>query len=112
MRRSSCSPGQFVNVSIAAGTRDNVYLVPQTAVIQTEKANLVFVVDAQGNAQAQTVQTGDWIGSDWAIVSGLKTGDRVIVDNLLKVRPGVPVVEAAAAAAPAAAGAPAAAPAK
>ncbi len=105
-------PGQFVNVSIAAGTRDNVYLVPQTAVIQTEKANLVFVVDAQGNAQAQTVQTGDWIGSDWAIVSGLKTGDRVIVDNLLKVRPGVPVVEAAAPVAPAAAGAPAASPAK
>jgi membrane fusion protein, multidrug efflux system len=105
-------PGQFVNVNISAGTRDNVYLVPQTAVIQTEKANLVFVVDAQGNAQAQTVQTGDWIGSDWAIVSGLKTGDRVIVDNLLKVRPGVPVVEAAAPPAPASTSTPAAAPAK
>ena len=65
-----------------------------------------------GNAQAQTVQTCDWIGSDWAIVSGLKTGDLVIVDNLLKVRPGVPVVEAPAAAAPAATGTPAAAPAK
>jgi membrane fusion protein (multidrug efflux system) len=106
--REQLLPGQFVSVNIAAGQRDNVYLVPQTAVIQTEKANLVFVVDAQGNAQAQPVQTGDWIGSDWAIVSGLKTGDRVIVDNLLKVRPGVPVVEAP----PAAASAPAAAPAK
>jgi membrane fusion protein (multidrug efflux system) len=106
--REQLLPGQFVNVSIAAGQRDNVYLVPQTAVIQTEKTNLVFVVDAEGKAQAQTVQTGDWIGSDWAIVSGLKTGDRVIVDNLLKVRPGAPVVEAP----PAAAAAPAAAPAK
>jgi membrane fusion protein (multidrug efflux system) len=83
-------------------------------VIQTEKANLVFVVDAQGNAQAQPVQTGDWIGSDWAIVSGLKTGDRVIVDNLLKVRPGIPVVEAPAAAlsTPAPGAAPATSPAK
>jgi membrane fusion protein, multidrug efflux system len=105
--REQLLPGQFVNVNIAAGQRDNVYLVPQTAVIQTEKANLVFVVDAQGNAQAQPVQTGDWIGSDWAIVSGLKTGDRVIVDNLLKVRPGVPVVEAPPAAAAPAAAAPA-----
>jgi membrane fusion protein, multidrug efflux system len=100
-------PGQFVNVSIAAGKRDNVFLVPQTAVIQTEKSNLVFVVDAQGNAQAQPVQTGDWIGTDWAIVSGLKTGDRVIVDNLLKVRPGIGVVEAPAAATTAPAAAPA-----
>jgi membrane fusion protein, multidrug efflux system len=110
--REQLLPGQFVSVSIAAGQRDNVYLVPQTAVIQTEKANLVFVVDDQGNAQAQTVQTGDWIGSDWAIVSGLKTGDRVIVDNLLKVRPGVPVVEAPPAPAAAPATAPAPAPAK
>ena len=106
--REQLLPGQFVNVSIAAGQRDNVFLVPQTAVIQTEKSNLVFVVDVQGKAQVQTVQTGDWIGADWAIVSGLKTGDRVIVDNLLKVRPGAPVVEAP----PAAASAPAAAQAK
>ena len=40
-------PGQFVTVRITAGQRDNVFLVPQTAVIQTEKANLVFVVDAR-----------------------------------------------------------------
>jgi membrane fusion protein, multidrug efflux system len=104
-------PGQYVNVTIGAGQRDNVFLVPQSAVIQTEKANLVFVIDEQGNAKAQTVQTGDWIGTDWAIVSGLNPGDRVIIDNLLKVRPGVPVTEAPATA-PAANPAPAAAPAK
>ena len=90
-------PGQFVNVTINAGQRDNVFLVPQPSVVQTEKSNLVFVVDAQGKAEARTVQTGDWVGTDWAILSGLRSGDRVIVDNLLKVRPGVAVVEAAAA---------------
>ena len=110
--REQLLPGQFVKVSIGAGHRDNVFLVPQTAVVQTEKANLVFVVDDQGRAQAQTVQTGDWIGADWAIVSGLKAGDRVIVDNLLKVRPGAPVTEAPPAAATAPAAAPSAAPAK
>jgi membrane fusion protein, multidrug efflux system len=106
--REQLLPGQFVNVSISAGQRDNVFLVPQTAVIQTEKANMVFVIDDQGKAQAQTVQTGDWIGSDWAIVAGLKTGDRVIIDNLQKVRPGAAVSEAPVAAS----GAPAAAPPK
>jgi membrane fusion protein, multidrug efflux system len=105
--RQQLLPGQYVSVNIGAGQRDNVFLVPQAAVIQTEKANLVFVIDDQGNAKAQTVQTGDWIGADWAIVSGLKTGDRVIVDNLQKVRPGAPVTEAAAAASSAPAAAPA-----
>jgi membrane fusion protein (multidrug efflux system) len=100
--REQLLPGQFVTVRIAAGQRDNVFLVPQAAVVQTEKASLVFAVDAEGKAQARPVKTGDWIGSDWAITSGLNAGDRVIVDNLLKVRPGVAVTEAPpAAAAPA-----------
>jgi len=95
--REQLLPGMFVKVSIGAGQRDNVFLVPQAAVIQTEKANLVFVVDGDGKAQARTVQTGDWLGADWGIVSGLKAGERVIVDNLQKVRPGVAVTEAPAA---------------
>jgi membrane fusion protein (multidrug efflux system) len=92
-------PGQFVTVRIAAGQRDNVFLVPQAAVVQTEKGSLLYAIDAEGKAQARPVKTGDWIGSDWAIMSGLNAGDRVIVDNLLKVRPGVPVTEAPPAAA-------------
>jgi membrane fusion protein, multidrug efflux system len=84
-------PGQFVRVRITAGQRDNVFLIPQAAVLQTEKGYFVFVVDKEGNAAAKTVQTGEWVGSDWIILSGLDTGDRVIVDNLLKIRPGSPV---------------------
>jgi membrane fusion protein (multidrug efflux system) len=93
--REQLLPGQFVTVRIAAGQRDNVFLVPQSAVIQTEKQNLVFVVDAEGKAQSRSVRTGDWVGSDWTIISGLNAGDRVIVDNLLKIQPGTAVVEAA-----------------
>ena len=98
--REQLLPGQFITVRITAGQRDNVFLVPQAAVIQTEKQNLVFVVDAGGKAQSRAVKTGDWIGTDWAIVSGLNTGDQVIVDNLLRIQPGVAVVEAAPAPAP------------
>jgi len=99
--REQLLPGQFVNVVVNAGQRDNVFVVPQAAVVQTEKSSLVFVVDAEGKAQARPVQMGDWIGSDWTVLSGLNAGDRVITDNLLKVRPGAPVT-AAPAAAPAA----------
>ncbi len=104
--RQQLLPGQFVTVRITAGERDNVFLVPQAAVVQTEKGNLVFIVDGDGKAQARPVKTGDWIGKDWTILSGLNAGDRVIVDNLLKLQPGVPVTEAT----PAQAAAPAAAP--
>ena len=101
-------PGQFVRVEITAGARDNVVLVPQSAVVQTEKAFLVFVVDDEGKAAMRNVQMGEWIGTDWLVLSGLKPGERVIVDNLLKIRPGVPVTPNAA---PAPAGAPPAGPA-
>ncbi len=87
-------PGQFVHVLITAGYRDNVFLVPQAAVMQTEKGYFVFVVGADGKATIRPVTTGEWVGSNWAILSGLATGDRIIVDNLLKVRPGAPVTAA------------------
>lgn len=88
-------PGQFVRVMLVAGARDNVYLVPQSAVLQTEKGSLVFVLDAEGKAALHPVQLGPWAGSDWIILGGLKPGDRVIVDNLLKIRPGSAVTAAA-----------------
>jgi membrane fusion protein (multidrug efflux system) len=37
------------------------------------------------------VQAGEWRGKDWIILGGLKAGDKVIVDNLMKLRPGAPV---------------------
>src|SRR6266699_956953 len=100
-------PGQFVRVQVAAGERDNVFLVPQTAVIQTEKTFLVFTLDKESKAAARPVQVGDWAGSDWMVLGGLNPGDRVILDNLLKIRPGAAVspqspAEAKAAAGPAA----------
>ncbi len=89
--RTQLLPGQFVRVQVIAGYRDNVFLVPQTAVVQTEKGYLLFTLDKDGKAAVRPVQTGGWIGSDWMILDGLKPGDRVIADNLLKVRPGVPI---------------------
>src|ERR1700692_121991 len=51
--RQQLLPGQFVTVRITAGERDKVFLVPQGAVVQTEKGNLVFTVDADCKAQAR-----------------------------------------------------------
>ena len=84
-------PGQFVRVQLVAGQRDNVFLVPQTAVMQAEAGYMLFVLDQEGKAALRPVQLGDWIGSDWVVLGGLAAGDRVIIDNLLKLRPGTVV---------------------
>ena len=89
--RGSLLPGQFVRVRIVAGQRDNVFLVPQTAVLQSEKGYFVFVLDAQSKATIRPVQTGEWVGADWTILGGLNAGDRLVADNLLKLQPGMPV---------------------
>lgn len=99
-------PGQFATVRVDAGTQ-RVIAVPQTAVLQGNQSRYVWVVD-DGKAAQRAVQTGSWTGSDWIIRSGLQAGDAVIVDNLLKLKPGIavtvqPAAAAAAAAAPAAA---------
>lgn len=89
-------PGQFVRVQVVAGKRDGVFLVPQTAVTQTETGYLLFVLDAGGKAQLRPVKVGDWVGKDWVILDGLKKGDKVVVDNLLKLRPGALVAPVSA----------------
>lgn len=81
-------PGQFVRVRVLAGERQSVFLVPQAAVVQNAQGYLVFVVDAENKVTPRPVQTGDWHGQDWVILGGLKAGDQVIVDNLMKLRPG------------------------
>jgi len=89
-------PGQFVRVQLVAGQRENVFLVPQTAVMEAEAGYMLFVMDKDGKAALRPVQMGDWVGSDWMVLGGLAAGDRVIVDNLLKLRPGVAVSPLAA----------------
>lgn len=96
-------PGQFVRVRLLTGNREGVFLVPQAAVLQTEQARLVMVVDAESKVAPRPVQTAEWRGKDWVITGGLKAGDKVIVDNLMKARPGTPVAPHGPQAAPGAA---------
>jgi membrane fusion protein (multidrug efflux system) len=101
-------PGQFVRVRIVAGEQE-AFLVPQAAVTQTELAKLVWVIGADGKAVSKPIETANWLGADWIVTGGLAAGDAVIVDNLIKLRPGLPVqARAADATAPAGAPAPAA----
>jgi membrane fusion protein (multidrug efflux system) len=52
----------------------------------------VWTIGADGKAMQRDVEVGDWVGQDWIIRKGLKDGDTVILDNLMKLNPGVAVV--------------------
>lgn len=84
-------PGQFVHARLTGLSRLNAIVVPQAAVLQTPTGTVVYVVDEADTAQMRPVELGDWAGIDWIVESGLKAGERVIVDHLMQVRPGVPV---------------------
>ncbi|HEX7249610.1 MAG TPA: efflux RND transporter periplasmic adaptor subunit [Burkholderiales bacterium] len=84
-------PGEFVRVILKGATRPNAMTVPQRAVLEGPQGKFVYVVDEKGTAQPRPVQAGEWNGQDWIIAGGLKPGDRVIVDGLMKLGPGAPV---------------------
>ena len=88
---NALSPGQFVRVQLKGAVRPNSIMVPQVAVMQGPNGKFVFVVGADNTAQPKPVQVGDWYGDQWIINSGLQTGDRVVVDGAVRLRPGAPV---------------------
>lgn len=90
-RNEALVPGQFVRARIQAGVRPDGLLIPQRAVRVTPQGASVMVVDAQGRAQPRQVRTGELQGSNWVVLSGLRAGERVIVEGLQKVMPGQPV---------------------
>ncbi len=93
-------PGQFVKAQVQAGEQKG-WLVPQAAVATSEQGKNVWTVQ-DGKAMPTPVKVGGWVGGDWIVLSGLKDGDQVISDNLMKLRPGAPVAPHAPQAGPAA----------
>ena len=91
-------PGQFVRVLLKGATRPNAVKVPQRAVLEGPQGKFVYVVNDKSQAEARPIEAGEWAGDAWVITSGLKAGDRVILDGVMKLGPGAPVKVADAAA--------------
>ena len=92
--------GQFVRVIVTGAQRPGAVTVPQKAVLEGPQGKFVYVVgngeDGATIAEVRPVEVGEWTSNggsdrDWVIRAGLHAGDRVILDNLVKVRPGAPV---------------------
>ena len=66
-------------------------MVPQRAVLESPKGKFVYVVSADSKAEARPVEVGAWTNDGWVIDSGLKPGERVITDGVMKIGAGAPV---------------------
>ncbi|PFH20686.1 efflux RND transporter periplasmic adaptor subunit [Burkholderia sp. JKS000303] len=90
-------PGMFVRAQLDEGVDANALLVPQLAVTRASDGSAsVWVVDATGHAKQVAVRADNAYRDQWIVSSGLKAGDRVIVDGLQKVQAGTAVHVAAA----------------
>jgi membrane fusion protein (multidrug efflux system) len=85
-------PGMYVRAVVEEGVAEQAILVPQQGVTRDPKGNAIaMVVDGSNNVEQRTLKVDRAIGTRWLVTEGLKAGDRVILEGLQKVRPGVAV---------------------
>lgn len=84
--------GMYVRAQLAQGTQRQGMLVPQRGVGRDERGNATALVVGQGNkVEPRVIKTERVIGDAWLVTSGLKPGDKVIVEGAMMLRPGMPV---------------------
>ncbi len=81
--------GQYVPVILTVGEDPNTFLIPGTALIQSQIGTQVYVVNKDNKVESRTVEVGQAYKQQWIIKKGLKKDERVIYNGLQKVRPGV-----------------------
>jgi membrane fusion protein (multidrug efflux system) len=81
-------PGQFARIRAPLETRRGALLVPQPAVQQLQGLYQVGVVTPDDRIEIRTVKVGPRHGALWLIEGGLKAGERVVVDGLVRVKAG------------------------
>jgi membrane fusion protein, multidrug efflux system len=86
-------PGMFVREEIQEGVRQGAVLAPQEGISHDQKGQAnALVVGPDNTVELRTLETDRAIGDQWLVTSGLKPGDRVIVEGIQSARPGAKVV--------------------
>ena len=85
-------PGAFVTVRLSTRTLKDAVVVPQAAVIQGPNGSVVYTVDAGNKAVSRRIDVLHALGAD-AVASGVRAGERIVVDGRQNLRPGATVVE-------------------
>ncbi|WP_200552946.1 multidrug efflux RND transporter periplasmic adaptor subunit AcrA [Kosakonia sp. LAM2021] len=85
-------PGMFVRAKLEEGVNPNAMLVPQQGVARTPRGDATVMIVGEGDkVEIRNITATQAIGDKWLVTDGLKTGDRVIITGLQKVKPGAQV---------------------
>ena len=84
-------PGLYVTLQAESTDKKSVPIIPQAAVQQDQSGYFVLLVTPDNAVKMQQVELGRRLHAMWAVKSGLKPGDKIIVEGLQKVRPGAQV---------------------
>lgn len=84
-------PGQFCRVRVVPEMALGAVLVPQRAVVTTQSAQAVFTVDAENKVNQRPIETTGRYEDRFIVAKGLAKGERVVVEGIQKVRPGMTV---------------------
>ncbi|MGH8253651.1 MAG: efflux RND transporter periplasmic adaptor subunit [Steroidobacteraceae bacterium] len=90
--KATLLPGMYVRANIVEGTLANALLAPQTGITRDPKGNATAMVVGKDNkVELRNVTASRAVGDQWLVTGGLSAGDRVIVEGLQKIQPGMPV---------------------
>jgi membrane fusion protein (multidrug efflux system) len=84
-------PGQYVTVLVTLTQSKPLPVIPQAAVLVNQQGPYVLVVDSENIARVRPIVVGPAVGSMWAVESGLRADERVVVEGIQKVKPDEPV---------------------
>ena len=84
-------PGQFIRARIEGASLANAMSIPRKAIMTSAQGRFVWVVGAGEKIEMRPVQISRSLGNNTVITQGLAAGDRVVVEGVLKVQPGIQV---------------------
>ncbi|MGP3590167.1 multidrug efflux RND transporter periplasmic adaptor subunit AcrA [Vagococcus sp. WN89Y] len=85
-------PGMFVRAKLEEGVNPNAILVPQQGVTRNPRGEATAMVVGEGDkVEVRNITAAQAIGDKWLVTDGLKSGDRVIITGLQKIKPGAQV---------------------
>ena len=85
-------PGQYGKARFVTDVKEGAVVVPQLAVQERQGLYSVVVVKPDGAVDQRPVKAGERVGNLWVIDSGLKPGEKIIVEGFQKIQPGIKVV--------------------
>lgn len=84
-------PGQFVRIRVKGIVQPSAVVIPTSALMQGPQGPFVFQLAENNVVQVRPIKVGREIDQGWVVEDGLKPGDRIVADGVIKARPGQPV---------------------